>query len=86
MKKKSDETRAAVVCTLWALCFVAGMFIAAIQNAKPFGITLMFVSTLVLALYLWADDRIEQGKKLHKRYVEEMTRQEIEARERRGHR
>lgn len=43
----------------------------------------MLVSTMLLALYLWADDKLEHKDKLHKRFVDEFTRQEIEARERR---
>lgn len=80
--KKSDDDRAAIVCILWALAFIAGMFIAAIQGAKPFGITLMLVSTLILALYMWADNRLEHKDQLHQRFVDEFARLEIEARER----
>lgn len=81
--KKNDETRASIACILWSLAFISGMFIAAIRNSKPFGIMLMLVSTMLLALYLWADDKLEHKDKLHKRFVDEFTRQEIEARERR---
>lgn len=80
--KKDDDTKAAVASTLWAVFFIAGMFIAAIQNAKAFGITLMLVSTLILALYMWADNRLEHKDQLHQRFVDEFARLEIEARER----
>ena len=84
--KKTDEDRTALACILWSIAFIAGMFIAAIQNAKPFGVMLMLVSTLILAIYIWADTRIEHGNKVHKFYIDEMTRQEIEARTRRSER
>lgn len=77
---RNDEDRTALACIIWSIAFIAGMFIAAIQNAKPFGIMLMLGSTLILAIYIWADTRIEHGKKVHKFYIEEMTRQEIKAR------
>lgn len=80
--KKNDDTRASIACILWSLCFIAGMFIAAIQGAKPFGITLMLVSTIILALFMWADDRLEHKDDLHDRFVQEFARLEIEARER----
>lgn len=78
--KKNDDTRASIACVLWSLCFIAGMFIAAVQGAKPFGITLMLVSTLILALYMWADDRLEHKDKLHDQFVAAFARLEIEAR------
>ena len=80
--KKNDDTRASIACVLWSLCFIAGMFIAAVQGAKPFGITLMLASTIILALYMWADNRLEHKDQLHQRFVDEFARLEIEARER----
>ena len=80
--KKSDDTRAGIASILWSIAFIAGMFIAAIQGSKPFGITLMIVSTIILALYMWADTRLEHKDDLHDRFVQEFARLEIEARER----
>lgn len=75
----NDENRAAVVCILWSISFIAGMFIAAFL-ARAYGITLMAVSTIILALYLRWDDRLEHEEKRRKRYEEDCARREREVR------
>lgn len=75
----NDEDRAAVVCILWSITFIAGMFIAAFF-ARAYGITLMVVSTIILALYLRWDDRLEHEEKRRRRYEEDCARREREAR------
>ncbi|MBP3796723.1 MAG: hypothetical protein J6I46_02965 [Ruminococcus sp.] len=79
--KKSDDDRAALVCILWSITFIAGMFIAAFF-ARAYGITLMVVSTLVLALYLWYDGRIDHVKDRLDTYIDDCARREKEARRR----
>lgn len=79
---KKDEDRAAIVCILWSIAFLVGMFVAAVQNAKVFGIMLMVVSTLVLALYLWYDGRIDRVKDRLDTYIDDCARREKEARRR----
>ena len=79
---KKDEDRAAIVSILWSIAFLAGMFIAAIRNAKPFGVMLMLVSTLILALYLWYDGRIDHVKDRLDTYIDDCARREKEARRR----
>lgn len=76
---KNDENKAAVVCIAWSATFIVGMFMAAILN-KPFGITLMIVSTLILIIYLRADGRIEAEKKRRKLYEQDCARREREVR------
>lgn len=78
---KNDENKAAVVCIAWSITFIVGMFMAAILN-KPFGITLMIVSTLILIIYLRADGRIEAEKKRRKLYEQDCERRAEEARRR----
>lgn len=80
--KKDDDTKAAVASTLWAVFFIAGMFVAAVRNAKAFGIMLMVVSTLVLALYLWYDERIDRVEDRLDTYIDDCARREKEARRR----
>lgn len=80
-KMKNDENKAAIVCIAWSLTFIIGMFMAAILS-KPFGITLMIVSTLILIIYLRADGRIEAEKKRRRRYEEDCERRTREARHR----
>ena len=75
----NDENRAAVVCILWSISFIAGMFIAAFL-ARAYGITLLAVSTIILALYLRWDDRLEHEEKRRKRYEEDCARREREVR------
>lgn len=75
----NDENRAAVVCILWSITFIAGMFIAAFF-ARAYGITLMVVSSMILGLYLRWDDRLEHEEKRRKRYEEDCARREREAR------
>lgn len=75
----NDDSRAALVCMLWSITFIAGMFIAAFF-ARAYGITLMAVSTIILALYLRWDDRLEHEEKRRRRYEEDCARREREAR------
>lgn len=77
---KNDDNRAAVVCILWSISFISGMFIAAIQGARPFGIMLMVVSTIILALYLRWDDRLEKEEKRRHRYERDCAYREKEVR------
>ena len=76
---KKDEDRAALVCILWSITFIAGMFIAAFFT-RAYGITLMAVSTIILALYLRWDDRLEHEEKRRRRYEEDCARREKEVR------
>lgn len=69
----SDEGKAAVVICLWTLAFHAGMFIAAGIN-KPIGLMLMGCATLVFAVYLRADSRIEAERKRRRRYEQDCER------------
>lgn len=75
----NDENRAAVVCILWSISFISGMFIAAFF-ARAYGITLMVVSSMILGLYLRWDDRLEHEEKRRRRYEEDCARREREAR------
>lgn len=75
----NDDSRAALVCILWSITFIAGMFIAAFF-ARAYGITLMVVSTIILALYLRWDDRLEHEEKRRRRYEEDCARREKEVR------
>ena len=76
---KKDEDRAAIVCILWSIAFLAGMFIAAFV-ARAYGITLMAVSTIILILYIRWDDRLEHERQRRRRYEEDCARREREAR------
>lgn len=78
---KNDENKAAVICIAWSITFIVGMFMTAILS-KPFGITLMVVSTLILIIYLRADGRIEAEKKRRKLYEQDCERRAEEARRR----
>lgn len=78
---KKDEDRAALVSVLWSFAFLIGMFIAAFTS-RAYGITLMVVSTLVLALYLWYDERIDHVKDRLDTYIDDCARREKEARRR----
>lgn len=78
---KNDENKAAVICIAWSVTFIIGMFMAAILS-KPFGITLMIVSTLILIIYLRADGRIEAEKKRRRLYEQDCERRTREARHR----
>lgn len=75
----TDDNRAAIVCILWSIAFLAGMFIAAFVS-KAYGITLMTVSTIILILYLRWDDRLEHEKQRRRRYEEDCERRTREAR------
>lgn len=75
----NDDSRAALVCILWSITFIAGMFIAAFF-ARAYGITLMVVSSVILGLYLRWDDRLEHEEKRRKRYEEDCARREREVR------
>lgn len=75
----NDDSRAALVCILWSITFIAGMFIAAFF-ARAYGITLMVVSSMILGLYLRWDDRLEHEEKRRRRYEEDCARREREAR------
>lgn len=74
-----DDNRAAIVCILWSMTFIAGMFIAAFV-ARAYGITLMVVSTVILGLYLRWDDRLEHEEKRRRRYEQDCAHREREAR------
>lgn len=76
---KKDEDRAALVCILWSITFIAGMFIAAFFT-RAYGITLMAVSTIILILYLRWDDRLEHERQRRRRYEEDCARREKEVR------
>ena len=76
---KKDEDRAAIVCILWSIAFLAGMFIAAFF-ARAYGITLMVVSSMILGLYLRWDDRLEHERQRRRRYEEDCARREREVR------
>lgn len=78
---KNDENKAAAICIAWSVTFIIGMFMAAILS-KPFGITLMIVSTLVLIIYLRADGRIEAERKRRRLYEQDCERRTEEARHR----
>lgn len=75
----NDDSRAALVCILWSITFIAGMFIAAFF-ARAYGITLMVVSSMILGLYLRWDDRLEHEEKRRRRYEEDCARREREVR------
>lgn len=75
----NDDSRAALVCILWSITFITGMFIAAFF-ARAYGITLMVVSSMILGLYLRWDDRLEHEEKRRRRYEEDCARREREAR------
>lgn len=75
----NDDSRAALVCILWSITFIAGMFIAAFF-ARAYGITLMVVSSMILGLYLRWDDRLEHEEKRRRRYEEDCARREKEVR------
>lgn len=75
----NDDNRAAIICILWSIAFLAGMFIAACV-ARAYGITLMIVSTVILALYLRWDDRLEHERQRRRRYEEDCERRTREAR------
>ncbi len=76
---KNDDNRAALVCILWSITFIAGMFIAAFV-ARAYGITLMVVSTVILGLYLRWDDRLEKEEKRRHRYERDCAYREREVR------
>ena len=78
---KNDDNRAAAICIVWSVTFIVGMFLAAILS-KPFGITLMIVSTLILIIYLRADGRIEAERKRRRIYEQDCERRTEEARHR----
>lgn len=78
---KKDEDRAALVSVLWSFAFLIGMFISAFVS-RAYGITLMIVSTVILALYLWYDGRIDHVKDRLDTYIEDCARREKEARRR----
>lgn len=75
----TDDNRAALVCILWSIAFLAGMFIAAFVS-RAYGITLMAVSTIILILYLRWDDRLEHERQRRRRYEEDCARREREVR------
>lgn len=73
----SDEGKASVVVALWTLAFTAGLFIA--DQAKPLGFMIMIASTLVLAIILRADAKVEAEKRRRRRYEADCARRAEEA-------
>ncbi|MBP3573242.1 MAG: hypothetical protein J6J71_01380 [Prevotella sp.] len=57
----SDEGKAGLVAVIWAAVFLAGAFMA--KAARPLGVSLMIVSTIVLIIILYASGRIEAEQK-----------------------
>ena len=69
----TDEGKGAVVLSLWAIAFNAGMFVAA-SDYKGIGIMLMATATVILVTYLRADARIDAEKRRRKKYEEDCAR------------
>ena len=74
----TDEGKATALIALWSIAFHAGMFIAAFFN-RPIGFTLMVCSTLVLAVYLRAEARLDAEIHRRKRYQQDCARRAEEA-------
>lgn len=75
-----DTNVAAIAVSIWFVAYHAGMFIAAEIN-RPVGFVLMAFATILLALYLWAKDRIDAERKRWKRYAEDCAKRAREAHE-----
>jgi hypothetical protein len=79
----SDEGKAAVVLALWSIAFHAGLFIAATKN-RSVGLMLAVCATLILAVSLYADWKVESAKLAEARrlrkYKEDCARRELEVR------
>lgn len=76
----TDEGRATVITILWTISFNAGLLIAAGVN-KALGFMLMISATIIVALYLHEDGKIEAERRRRKRYEQDCERRAREARE-----
>jgi len=74
----SNEGKATALIALWSIAFHAGMFIAAVFN-RPIGFTLMVCATLVLAVYLRAEARLDAEIHRRRRYEQDCARRTKEA-------
>lgn len=79
----SDEGKATVVLALWSMTFHAGLYVAAVKN-KAVGLMLAVCATLILAVALYADWKVESAKLAEARrlrkYKEDCARREQEVR------
>lgn len=69
----SDEGKAAVVLALWSIAFHAGLFIAATKN-RSVGLMLAVCATLILAVSLYADWKVESAKLAEARRASQIQR------------
>ena len=69
----SDEGKGAVVLSLWAIAFNAGVLLAA-GDYKGVGLMLMLTATAILITYLRADARVDAEKKRRRKYEEDCAR------------
>ena len=74
----TDEGKATALIALWSIAFHAGMFTAAFFN-RPIGFTLMICSSVVLAVYLHEDGKLEAERRRRKRYEADCERRAKEA-------
>lgn len=69
----TDEGRATVITILWTISFNAGLLIAAGVN-KALGFMLMISATIIVALYLHADGKLEAERQRRRRYERDCER------------
>lgn len=77
----TDEGRATVITILWTISFNAGLLIAA-DVSKALGFMLMICSTIIVALYLHADGKLEAERRRRRRYEQDCERRAKEEHDR----
>lgn len=79
----SDEGKVSVVIALWSIAYHAGLFIAAAKD-RTLGLVLAISATIILAVFLYADWKVESTKLAEARrlsqYKADCARRELEVR------
>lgn len=74
----SNEGKATVITILWTIAFNAGLLVTAGGN-KAIGLLLMIAATLIVAVYLHEEGRLEAEKARRRRYEQDCARRTREA-------
>lgn len=74
----TEEGKGAVILSLWAIAFNAGVLLAA-ADCKGIGFMLMLTATAILITYLRADARVDAERRRRKKYQEDTERRIEEA-------
>lgn len=76
----TDETKCSIVLMIWLATFAAGMYIAD-AHSRAIGLMLVVFSTIIVAMYFWAEDRIDAAMDRVKAYAEDCFDRAEEIRE-----